>query len=127
MPVVRISSPPESHGVGSGSSDACTQRIGAPAPSRPATRSSPISSTRPWTVSIAPGPLVAAPAWALRGQPKCGRCDHLVADDLLPRFGQHRAQDAVDLLELGRVGDQWRAELDDRVAAVVGAADQAML
>ena len=44
---------------------------------------------------------------------------------LLPRLGQHRAQDGLDLLELLGVGDQRRRELDHRVAAVVGAADQA--
>src|SRR4051794_32490716 len=104
MPVVRISSPPESHGVGSGSSDAWTQRIGAPAPSRPATRSSPISSIRPWTVSIV-----------------------LVVNDFVPRLRQDGAQDAVDLLELRGVSDQRGRELDDGVAAVVGAADQPVL
>ena len=38
---------------------------------------------------------------------------------------EHRPQDRLDLLELLGVGDQRRRELDDRVAAVVGAADQA--
>ncbi len=36
-------------------------------------------------------------------------------------------QDVVDLFELLGVGDQRRRQLDDRVAAVVGAADQAAL
>ena len=31
------------------------------------------------------------------------------------------------VLELGLLGDQWRRDLDDRVAAVVGAADEAGL
>ena len=35
MPVVSRSSPPDSHGVGSGSSEMCTQRTGASAPSAP--------------------------------------------------------------------------------------------
>src|SRR5262245_13431311 len=104
MPVVRSSSPPDSHGVGSGSSDMWTQRTGASAPSSPVASSSPISDTSPRTVSMG-----------------------LVANDALPRLGEHLAQDAVDDLELVAVRDERRRELDDGVAAVVGAADQAVL
>ncbi len=39
-------------------------------------------------------------------------------------LAQHRSQDRLDLLELLLAGDQRRRELHDRVAAVVGAADQ---
>ncbi|KPC69595.1 hypothetical protein ADL26_18040, partial [Thermoactinomyces vulgaris] len=44
-----------------------------------------------------------------------------------PSLRQHRAQDALDLVERGLVGDQRRRELDDRVAAVVGPAVQAVV
>ena len=47
--------------------------------------------------------------------------------DPLPGLGEHGAQDVVDLFELLGVGDQRRRQLDDRVAAVVGAADQPAL
>src|SRR3954453_13979699 len=102
-PVVRISSPPDSHGVGSSSSVGCTQRIGASAASPPTSSSSCMSSTRPWTVSMS------------------------VLDDPVPRLGEDGAQDPVDLLERGGVRDQRRRQLDHRVAAVVCAADQAVL
>ena len=52
IPVVSSSSPPDSQGVGSGSSEMCTQRTGASAPSSPVASSSPISDTSPRTVSI---------------------------------------------------------------------------
>ena len=45
--------------------------------------------------------------------------------DPLPRLAQHGAQDRLDLRELLGARDQRRGQLDDRVAAVVGAADQA--
>ena len=109
-PVVSSSSPPDSQGVGSGSSEMCTQRTGASAPSSPAASSRPISATRPRTVSMRPHVRLRAAS---------------VADDPLPGLGEHRAQDAVDQLELLGVGDQRRRELDHGVAAVVGAADQA--
>ena len=54
IPVVSRSSPPESHGVGSSSSEMCTQRIGRSAPSAPAPSSRPQSPTRLPTVSISP-------------------------------------------------------------------------
>ena len=50
--VVSSSSPPDSHGVGSSSSEMCTQRIGRSAPSVPAASSRPQSATRLPTVSI---------------------------------------------------------------------------
>src|SRR5215218_10393326 len=104
MPVVSRSSPPDSHGVGSCSSEMCTQRTGASAPSSPAASSSPISDASPRTVSIGS-----------------------VADDPLPRLGQHLAQDTVDDFELLAVRYQRRRELDDGVAAIVRAADQPVL
>ena len=45
----------------------------------------------------------------------------------LPRLGEHVPEDAGDLVELRLAGDQRRRDLDHRVAAVVGAADQALL
>ena len=47
--------------------------------------------------------------------------------ELRPRLRQHRAQDLLDLVEGRLVGDQRRRQLDDRVAAVVGTAVQAVL
>src|SRR3954454_16348645 len=104
MPVVSSSSPPDSHGVGSGSSEMWTRRTGASALSSPVASSSPISAASPRTVSI-------------------GSVTH----DPVPRLGQHLAQDTVDDLELLGVRYERRGELDDRVAAVVRAADQAVL
>src|SRR5882672_2214557 len=45
--------------------------------------------------------------------------------DLGPGLGEDRAQDLLDLVEVLLGADQRRRELDYRVAAVVGAADQA--
>src|SRR5215210_9545901 len=104
MPVVSSSSPPDSHGVGSGSSEMCTQRTGASAPSSPVASSSPISDASPRTVSMGS-----------------------VAHDPVPRLGEHLAQDPVDDLELLAVRYERRGELDDWVAAVVRAADQPVL
>src|SRR3954447_23076355 len=103
MPVVSSSSPPDSHGVGSGSSEMWTQRTGASAPSSPVASSSPISDASPRTVSI-------------------GSVTH----DPVPRLRQHLAQDAIDDRELLAVRDERRRELDNGIAAVVGAADQAV-
>src|SRR5215217_3885555 len=72
--------------------------------SPPVASSSPISDTSPLTVSIGS-----------------------VAHDPVPRLGEHLAQDAIDDLELLAVRDQRRRELDDRVSAIVRAADQAVL
>src|SRR4051794_32075325 len=101
IPVVSISSPPESHGVGSCSSEMWTQRTGAPAPVAPAARPRSSSSSRLWTVSTI-----------------------LLGDYLVPGLAENLPQHLVDLFELRRVGDQRRRQLDHRVAAVVGAADQ---
>ena len=103
MPVVSISSPPESHGVGSSSSEMWTQRTGDSAACVPATRSRPSSSRRLWTVSI-------------QAAYRRIRC---------PASASTSRRTVVDFLELLGVRDQRRRELDDRVAAVVGAADQA--
>src|SRR3954452_23761384 len=102
IPVVSRSSPPESHGVGSSSSEMCTQRIGRSAPSVPEISSRPESETRLPTVSIA-APLLVEP---------------------LPGLGEHWAQHVLDLLELLGVAGERRRELDHRVAAIVGAADE---
>src|SRR6185503_6716968 len=109
-PVVRSSSPPESHGVGSGSSLMWTQRIGASPEGRPAISSSPTSSSSPWTLSMLPpssrlGALVRA-RHPVRG------------------CSQHLAQHRLDLVELALAGDQRRRELHDRVATIVRAADE---
>src|SRR3954454_20949674 len=103
MPVVSSSSPPDSHGVGSDSSEMCTQRTGASAVSSPASNSSSRSRASSRTLSI--------------GSPS--------GLHLLPGLLEHRPQHGLDLGEVLGPGDQRRAELDDRVAAVVGAADQA--
>src|ERR671918_45875 len=44
-----------------------------------------------------------------------------------PRLTEDRAEDGGDLVELGLLGDEGRRDLDDRVAAVVRAADEARL
>src|SRR4051812_48418739 len=80
----------------------CTQRIGRSAPPSPEISSRSQSETRLPTVSM-PTSLLVEP---------------------LPRLGQHRAQHVLDLLELLAVADQRRRELDHRIPAVVGAADQ---
>src|SRR4051812_17759048 len=105
MPVVSSSSPPESHAVGSASSEMCTHRTGASAASSPATSSSPRSRASSRTVSI---------------RPRSSSALHL-----LPGLLERRAQDRLDLGEVLGAGDERRAERDDGVAAVVGAADQA--
>src|SRR5690606_15542056 len=50
------------------------------------------------------------------------RAGYFSRSEARPRLLQHISQDPADLLELLRPGDQRRRELDDRVAAVVGAA-----
>src|SRR3954449_6897021 len=105
-PVVSSSSPPDSHGVGSRSSEMWTQRTGTSrfcSPARTATSRSPSTSR---TVSTACASLSAV--------------EH-PAGGLL----EDRPQDGLHLLELLGAGDERRRELDDRVAAVVGAADEA--
>src|SRR5262249_48918185 len=102
-PVVSSSSPPESHGVGSSSSEMCTQRTGMSSPASPASRLTSTSSRISRTVSI-----------ELAGMQRAPR-----------RLLEHGPQHALDLLELLGPRDQRRRELHDRVAAVVGAADEA--
>src|SRR4051794_26455167 len=105
MPVVSSTSPPESHGVGSGSSEMCTQRTGASAWASPASTGKPRSPTSPRTVSTTEE-LLAGVQHPLR------------------RLLQDGAQDRLDLLEVGGTRDERGRQLDDRVAAVVGAADE---
>src|SRR6059058_5027373 len=106
MPVVRTSSPPDSHGVGSISSVMCTQRTGASAASSPVSSSRSMSWTSRWTVSTS---------------------SLLVLDDPLPRLSEHRADHRLDLGELLRTRDERRRELNHGVATVVGAADESPL
>ena len=47
--------------------------------------------------------------------------------ELGPRFSEHVAQDLLHLVELGLATDQWGSDLDDGVAAIVGAAVEAVL
>ena len=61
MPVVRSSSPPDIHGVGSSSSLMCTQRMGDSVASLPATGESPSSSIRLSTVSSMSPPYGPTP------------------------------------------------------------------
>ena len=67
--------------------------------------------TRSRTVSTPPAPRL---------------CVRLAVVDVhaLARLGQHGPQDRLDLGELLRACDQRRRELDHRIAAIVGAADQ---
>src|SRR5690606_40248631 len=53
------------------------------------------------------------------------RAGYFSRSEARPRLLQHISQDPADLLELLRPGDQRRGELDDGVAAVVGAAVEA--
>src|SRR5919201_3015686 len=101
-PVVSSSSPPDSHGVGSISSEMCTQRTGMSRWPSPARRGMSTSARTSRTVSIGSRRVQHAP----RG------------------FLEDRPYHSLDLLELLGPGDQRRRELDHRVAAVVGAADE---
>src|SRR5204862_6060166 len=47
--------------------------------------------------------------------------------DLRPGLFEHVGEDPHQLVELGLTRDERRRDLDDRIAAVVGAADQAAL
>src|SRR5436190_15371922 len=105
MPVVRSSSPPDSHGVGSMSSLMCTHRIGASAASLPVSSSSSVSSSSACSVNIRRSSL---------------------GDDPVPGLRERRPENRLDLVELLGVRDQRRGQLHDRVAAVVRAADQAL-
>src|SRR5215207_9224846 len=103
IPVVSSSSPPDSHGVGSASSEMCTHRTGTSRLASPASRSTSTSARTSRTVSIRSS-----------GVQRAAR-----------RLLEQRPQDGLDLLELLRPGDERRRELDHRIAAVVGPADQA--
>src|SRR3954471_6362956 len=92
-----------------------TQRTGVCPRSTPAASSSPQSSSNEATVSI--GPLASRPPGS----------DVLGAEagvDPLGGLRDHPPQHRLDLLELLGVAGQGRSQLDDGVAAVVGAADQ---
>src|SRR3954451_20692542 len=105
-PVVSSSSPPDSHGVGSSSSEMCTQRTGTSRFASPASTSTSRSPSTSRTVSTPAPSAVQHPA---------------------RRLLEDGPQDRFHLLELVGPGDQRRRELEDGVAAVVGAADQAAL
>src|SRR5450755_339078 len=104
IPVVRISSPPESQGVGSSSSVMCTQRTGSSRPASPASTRTSMSCSSSLTVSIGRSGPVDVHAFA--------------------GLAQHGSEHRLDLFELLGTADQRRRELDHRVAAVIGAADQ---
>src|SRR3954452_21271622 len=104
MPVVSSSSPPDSPGVGSSSSELWTQRTAFSSPRSPATTRTSRSRIRSPSASMPAGS--AAQVETVAG--------------LL----EHGPQHGVDLLELLGSRDERGRELDDRVAAVVGAADQ---
>src|ERR1700744_1199550 len=109
IPVVSRISPPDSHGVGSCSSEMCTHRTGTSVAAWPRSSrtSSPRSSSR--TVSIGPGSAGA----------RLCQAPHALAG-----LGEHGSENRLDLLELLGTGDERRGQLDDRIPAIVGAADQ---
>src|SRR4051812_21301501 len=84
----------------------CTHRTGWSRPRAPATTRTPVPSTMSRTVSMSLGRVLPGEPHAPTG--------------LL----EHGTQDRLHLGELLRAGDQRRRELDDGLAAVVGAADQ---
>src|SRR3954447_21848777 len=104
MPVVSSNSPPDSHGVGSSSSEMCTHRTAFSSPASPATRRT--SRSR---ISSPSGSMPALSASEV---------------EAVARLLEYRPQHGVDLLELLWPRDQRGRELHHRVAAVVGAADQ---
>src|SRR4051794_23949923 len=104
MPVVSSSSPPDSHGVGSSSSEMWTHRTAFSSPLSPATTRTSRSRIRSPSASMPAGSAAQV--------------------ETVARLLEHGPQHGVDLLELLRAGDERRRELDDRVAAVVGAADE---
>src|SRR5919108_1681456 len=131
IPVVSSSSPPESHGVGSSSSEMWTQRIGRSAPCWPAASWRPHSDTRVPTVSIAAlrrtanGERRTAARLAACSRPSaCRLPDSRSRLHLLPRLLEHRPQHSLDLPKLLGVADQRGRQLDHRVAAIVRAADE---
>src|SRR3954449_3040785 len=61
--------------------------------------------------------------WSLRRQPR----GPPRSGDALPRLGEYLTEDSDDLTELLLAGDERRRDLDDRIAAVVGTADEPLL
>jgi hypothetical protein len=59
--------------------------------------------------------------------PSAGSGHSYKRSDLVPRLSKHMAQDLLHLVELGLATDQWWSDLYDGVAAVVGAAVEAVL
>src|SRR3954447_26065176 len=104
MPVVSSSSPPDRNGVGSASSEMWTQRTGTSRCASPASARTSAPSRSSRTVSIPAATSARA--------------------DAARRLLEDRAQDRLDLLELLGPGDQRGRQLDHRVAAIVGAANQ---
>src|SRR4051794_33391999 len=105
IPVVSRSSPPERNGVGSSSSEMCTHRTGTSRCASPASARTSAPSRSSRTVSMAPSTSARA--------------------DAARRLLEDGPQRRLDLRELLRAGDERRRELDDGVAAVVRAADEA--
>src|SRR5919108_1188007 len=131
IPVVSSSSPPDSHGVGSSSSEMWTQRIGRSAPCFPAASSRPHSDTRLPTVSIAALQCATngEERGARRGRPRRPpTAFRLLESRLRPHLPrcllEHRPQHRLHFLELLGVADQRRRELDHGVAAIVRPADE---
>src|ERR1700722_10982336 len=118
IPVVSSSSPPFNQGVGSSSSVACTQRTLLCAEYSPQSSSSASSASRVSTVSFIADETSGSPAGL------GAACRPRESIDSLRRLAQHGTQDRLDLLKLLLTGDQRRRELHDRIAPVIGAADQ---
>src|SRR5438552_2963888 len=74
-------------------------------------------------VTPGPAPAPGGPAPRVTRQAAAVRQERAL--DLGPGIGKHRAQDLLHHVEMLLTADQWRGELHDRVAAVVGPADQA--
>src|SRR6478736_2575423 len=131
-PVVSSSSPPRSHGVGSSSSLMWAHRTTRSRPSPP-----PATSSSSWGSAMMSATVstweVASSRSLIGVDDLAAAGDHLAAAvgmrplHLLPGLVQHRVQDVVDEVELLARRDQRRRQLDHRVAAVVGAADQPRL
>src|SRR2546423_5007294 len=61
--------------------------------------------------------------WSLRRQPR----EPPRSGDALPGLGEYLTEDSHDLSELLLARDEGRRDLDDRIAAIVGAADEPLL
>ena len=106
IPVVSSSSPPESHGVGSSSSEMWTQRISRSAPSSPAASSSPQPVER--------GSDREHPGSGTSSRSHAARAASVSTGRRIASISSNCSD----------VADQRRRELDHGVAAVVRAADQ---